>query len=220
MSLDAGPYVFVARALGYQNQTRSVEVAARGSHHVTFSLASAVKATEITPPTVHTMTAEAWNKPWKREGVWYTRQGGDFVLYKITPTGGTFQFAISPKESKGLFSGSSKILWVINYFDPKNYIEFEIDRQTFASAEYRNGKKTEHAKRKPHGVDLSSFVIKMTVDPSRVVVQIRSGSNWEQLDEWSEAGHNFADGRFGFNLPNQNQMYLTDFEFMQSVGNR
>jgi hypothetical protein len=40
------------------------------------------------------------------------------------------------------------------------------------------------------------------------------------LDEWSEAGRNLADGRFGFRLPNQDQMYLTDFQFSQPAGNR
>jgi hypothetical protein len=171
--------------------------------------------------TSHTMTAEDWDKPWKKEDIWYTRQGGDFVLYKLTPTAGTFTFAISPRESKGgLFGGTPKVRWVINYLDPKNYIEFEIDKQTFASAEYKNGKKTDHAKRKSHGVESSSFQIQMTVDANKIVVQIRSGDNWEPLDQWSESGHSFADGRFGFRLPNQDQMYLTDFRFTQLPAGR
>ena len=221
MELDAGSYVFIARAPGHQDQTRTVEVAAGGSQPVRFSLA-AVKTAVVAPTTpIHTMTAEDWDKPWKRDDVWYTRQGGDFVLYKITPTAGTFNFAISPRESKGgLFGGSPKVRWVIDYLDPKNYIEFEIDKQTFASAEYRNGKKTDHAKRKPHAVESSSFQIQMTVDAGGIVVQIRSGDNWQPLDQWSEAGHNYAGGRFGFRLPNQDQMYLTDFRFTQPAGNR
>jgi serine/threonine protein kinase len=221
MELDAGSYVFVARAPGHLDQTRTVEVAAGGSQPVRFSL-PAVKTAVVAPTTLtHTMAAEDWDKPWKKEDVWYTRQGGDFILYKIAPTAGTFNFAISPRESKGgLFGGSPKVRWMIDYLDPKNYIEFEIDKQTFASAEYRNGKKTDHAKRKPHGVESSSFVIQMLVDPGRVVVQIRSGDNWEPLDQWNESGHNYADGRFGFRLPNQDQMYLTDFRFTQPAGNR
>ena len=213
MDLEAGSYVFVARAPGHQDQTRTVDVGAGGSFPVKFSLPVVKPATVSPTPIIHTVTAEDWDKPWKREDVWYTRQGGDFVLYKITPTAGTFSFAISPRESKGLFGGSPKVRWVIDYRDPKNYIEFEIDKQTFASAEYQNGKKTDHAKRKPHGVESSSFQIQMTVEAGRVVVQIRSGDTWQLLDQWSEAGHNFADGRFGFRLPNQDQMYLTDFRF-------
>ncbi len=220
MELDAGSYVFTARAPGHLDQTRPVDVTAGGSHRVRFSLA-VVKAAVVAPSAIaHAMTAEDWDKPWKREDVWYTRQGGDFVLYKLTPTTGTFNFAISPKESKGIFGGSPKVRWVIDYLDPKDYIEFEIDKQSFASADYRNGKKTDHAKRKPHGVDSSSFQIQMSVDAGRIVVQIRSGDTWMTLDEWSEAGRNLADGRFGFRLPNQDQMYLTDFKFTQPAGNR
>jgi serine/threonine protein kinase len=219
MDLDAGAYVFIARAPGHLDQTKTVEVTAGGSHAVRFSLAT-VKAPVVVPTAItHTMKPEDWDKPWKTEDVWYTRQGGDFILYKITPTTGTFTFAISPSGKGGIFGGSPKVRWVINYLDPKNYIEFEIDKQSFASAEYRNGKKTDHAKRRPHGVEASSFQIQMTVDPSRVLIQIRSGDKWDQLDQWSESG-NYSDGRFGFRLPNQDQMYLTDFRFTQPAGNR
>jgi serine/threonine protein kinase len=221
MELDPGSYVFIARAPGQQDLTRTVEVTAGGAQRVSMSLTS-LKAPIASPvATSHTMTAEDWDKPWKKEDIWYTRQGGDFVLYKLTPTAGTFTFAISPRESKGgLFGGTPKVRWVINYLDPKNYIEFEIDKQTFASAEYKNGKKTDHAKRKSHGVESSSFQIQMTVDANKIVVQIRSGDNWEPLDQWSESGHSFADGRFGFRLPNQDQMYLTDFRFTQLPAGR
>ena len=219
MELDAGAYVLMARAPGHLDQTRAVDVTAGGSHIVRFSLAT-VKAPVVAPTAItHTMRAEEWDKPWKMEDVWYTRQGGDFVLYKISPTTGIFTFAISPSGKGGIFGGSPKVRWVINYLDPKNYIEFEIDKQSFASAEYRNGKKTDHAKRRPHGVESSSFQIQMTVDPGRILVQIRSGDKLEQLDQWSESG-NYADGRFGFRLPNQDQMYLTDFRFTQAAGNR
>jgi hypothetical protein len=219
MELDAGSYVFIARAPGHQDQTRTVEVASGGSHPVRFSL-TAVKAAVVAPTSVtHTMKVEDWDKPWKLEDPWYTRQGGDFVLYRIAPTAGTFNFAISPNSKGGLFGGAPKVRWVIDYMDPKNYIEFEIDKQSFASAEYRNGKKTDHTKRRPHGVEGSSFQIQMVVDPGRLVVQIFSAGKWEPLDQWNEGG-NYADGRFGFRLPNQDQMYLTDFKFTQPAGNR
>jgi hypothetical protein len=218
MDLEAGSYVLVARAAGHQDQTKTIEVAAGSSLPVKFAL-TAVKATVVASPAsaTHTMKAEDWDKPWKQEDVWYTRQGGDFILYRITPAVGTFQFAISPRESKGVFGGSPKVRWIVDYVDPKNYIEFEIDKQTFASAEYRNGKKTDHTKRKPHGVSSSSFVIQMVVDPGKLDVQIRSGDSWAPLDQWAEPGHNFSEGRFGFRLPNQDTMFLTDFRFTQAA---
>jgi hypothetical protein len=215
MDLEPGSYSFMARAPGYQEQTHSVEVTAGAQRRERFSLV-AVKAPVVAPTTItHTMKADDWDKPWKMDGVWYVRQGGDFVLYRVTPTVGTFNFAVSPNSKGGVFGGLPKVRWVIGYLDPKNYIEFEIDKQSFASAEYRNGKKTDHTKKKPHGIESSSFVIQMAVDPGRVLVQIRSGDKWEPLDQWNESGRNFGEGSFGFRLPNQDQMYLTDFQFTQ-----
>jgi len=173
------------------------------------------------PTTItHLMKAEEWDKPWQFEDPWYTHQGGDFLLYKITPCVGTFNFIISPGTKGGMFGGAPKVRWVINYTDTKNYIEFELDKQTFASAEYKNGKKTDHVKKKPHGVDATSYQIQIIVDSNRLVVEIRSGSSWQLLDQWNDVGHNFADGRFGFRIPNQDQIYLTDFRFTQPAGNR
>jgi hypothetical protein len=220
MELDAGAYVFIARASGHQDVTRNVEVAAGGSHTLRITL-PVVKPTVVVPTAItHTMKLEDWDKPWKMDGIWYVRQGGDFVLYKITPTAGTFNFAISPNSKGGVFGGLPKVRWVIDYLDPKNYIEFEIDKQSFASAEYRNGKKTDHVKKRPHGVEGSSFQIRMAVDAGRLTVDIRSGDRWETLDQWSESARNFGEGSFGFRLPNQDQMYLTDFQFVQPAGNR
>jgi len=222
MELDAGSYVFIASAPGHLDDRRTVEVAAGGSYPIKFNLPT-VKAAVVAPtPIVHSMSAEEWDKTWTFEEPWYTRQGGDFILYKVTPTAGTFDFVISPNTKGGIFGGAPKVRWVIDYLDPKNYIEFEIDKQSFASAEYRNGKKTDHSKRRPHGVvNATSFRIKMVVEASRVSVQINSvGDKYEPLDQWSEIGHNFADGHFGFRLPNQDQMFLTEFKFTQPAGNR
>lgn len=219
MELEPGSYAFVARAPGYLEVNRTVEVAG-GTQAVRFSL-TAVKAPVVAPtPVVHTMRADEWDKPWTQDDIWYTRQGGDFVLYKITPTTGTFQFAISPRGSKGLFGGNPKVRWVIDFVDPRNYLECELDKQSYASAEYRNGKKTDHTKRKPHGITDGSPRIQITIDPNRVLLQIYNKDHWEMLDEWSEFGHNFSEGRFGFHLPNQDQMFLTDFKFTQPPGSR
>jgi eukaryotic-like serine/threonine-protein kinase len=220
MELDAGTYVFTARAPGFVDRSRTVEVTAGGSLTVNFGLV-AVKVTPP-PPTqiVHNMRVEDWDKSWSMEGVWYTRQGGDFVLYKYTPTAGIFHFAISPKESKGFLGigGNPKMRWVLHYMDPKNYIEFTIDKQSYWADEYRNGKKIEHTKHKVHGVDATSFQIHMTVAPTKILLEIRSGDNYVPLDQWNDASGNFTQGRFGFHLPNQDQIYLANFLFAQQVG--
>ena len=79
--------------------------------------------------------------------------------------------------------------WVLNYSDPKNYIEFQIDKQSYSSEEYRNGKKIEHAKRKPHGLtEATSFEVQMTVAPTKISVEIRAGENFMTLGRMERAG--------------------------------
>ena len=219
MSLDPGTYIFTAHAPGYVDRRGTVEVTAGGSQTLNLVLTLA-KVVPVAPAQiVHTMRLEDWEKPWGMDGVWYTRQGGDFVLYRVTPTAGVFRFAIAPKSSKGLFGGNPKMRWVMNYSDPKNYIEFQIDKQSYASEEYRNGKKIEHVKRRPHGLtEATSFEVQMTVAPTKISIEIREGDNFTTLDEWSNPDSNYTDGRFGFHLPNQDQIYLTNFSFTQKTG--
>jgi serine/threonine protein kinase/cytochrome c-type biogenesis protein CcmH/NrfG len=219
MNMDAGSYLFTAHAAGYVDSRKTVDVLGGGSQTVNFGLSLAKEPHREPDKIVHTMKAEDWDKPWSQEGEWVARQGGDFVLYKFTPAAGIFRFAISPKASRGFLGmgGNPKMRWVIGYLDPKNYIEFQIDKQTYSSEEYRNGKKIEHAKKK-HGLEATGFSIQMTVTAGKISVEIGTGDHYEKLDEWSDADRNLTEGRFGFLLPNQDQIYMANFSFTQQPG--
>jgi serine/threonine-protein kinase len=218
MELEAGKYVFTARAQGYESVTRTLEVASGASVDLNLKLAKLPSAPPS--PIIHLMKAEDWDKPWEPDGAWYTRQGGDFVLYKVTPAAGVFHFAISPKASKGFFGmgGNPKMRWLINYTDPKNYIEFTLDKQSYSSDEYRDGKKIEHRKRTPHNLGTSYFRVQLTVAPAKILVQIGSGDDYNTVDEWSGGSGNFTSGQFGFHLPNQDRIYLTEFSLLEAPG--
>jgi hypothetical protein len=199
----------------------TVEVTAGGSQTLNLALSLAKVAPVAPTQIVHIMRPEDWERPWGMDGGWYTREGGDFVLYNVTPTAGVFRFAIAPKSSKGFLGmgGNPKMRWVINYSDPKNYILFQVDKQSYSSEQYRNGKKIEHAKRKPHGLtDVTSFEFQMTVAPEKISLEVRAGDAFTTLDEWSNPDSNYTEGRFGFQLPNQDRIYLTNFSFTQKTG--
>jgi hypothetical protein len=49
------------------------------------------------------------------------------------------------------------------------------------------------------------------VEPSEIVHQIRQGDSWVVLDRWSVPGSNLSLGRFGFYLPNNDQVALSSF---------
>ncbi len=78
-----------------------------------------------------------WDDPaaWKHEGDSFIRKGGDFVLYGVVPSSGTFVFSAMPTKGHLL-------QWVLNYTDPKNYVLFQMDDNNFYRTVIRNGEKT------------------------------------------------------------------------------
>jgi len=217
VDLEAGAYVFTAEAPGYITETRSVNLVAGGSASLAFTLNLKVQPVS---PVRHQMEAEEWDQPWSQEGAWYARQGGDFVLYKITPSAGVFHFTIRPKSSKRFLGigPEAKLHWILDYTSARNYVECQIGKQSYSSEEYRDGKKIKHAELR-HEVEGPVFQLQVTLAPTRMLVQILSSEGkYETLDEWNDASENYTRGQFGFRIPNQDQLYLSNFLFEQSPG--
>jgi len=219
LDLEPGSYSFTAHAPGYTDGNATVEVNAGETFTVTLGLVAIRKEPA---PIARAMRAEDWNQPWTQDEEWYTRQGGDFVLYKITPTGGVFRFTISPKPSKKFLGigGNPKMRWVLDYQDSRNYIDFQIDKQSYVSEIVRNGKKTKRVDLK-HNVQGPTYQLLLRVAPAKLSVEIRTADGkYLILDEWTEPQMDFTAGKFGFRLPNQDQIFLTDFSFEQAAGAR
>jgi hypothetical protein len=49
--------------------------------------------------------------------------------------------------------------------------------------------------------------------PDHVVHRIKNGDTWLTLDSWTEAGRNFSDGKFGFYIPGNDEISISDFKF-------
>lgn len=219
LDLEPGSYSFSAHAPGYTDGSVTVEVNAGGTATVTLGLVAIKKAPA---PVARAMRAEDWNQPWTKDEEWYTRQGGDFVLYKITPTAGVFRFAISPKSSKKFLGmgGNPKMRWVLAYQDSRNYIDFQIDKQSYVSEIIRNGKKTKRVDLK-HNAQGPTYQLQVRVAPTKLSVEIRNADGkYLLLDEWTDPPMDLTAGQFGFRLPNQDQIFLTDFSFEQAPGAR
>ena len=147
-----------------------------------------------------------WDDPsaWKQEKGIYVRKGGEYILYGITPTSGTFVF--SAQLNKG-----HRMQWMVNYTSPTSYDLFQIDDGNFYRTNIRNGQKVSEAKI-PHKSDKKSFrTIQIRVTPTEIVHQIKEGENWVVLDRWTQPGTNLAVGRFGFYLPGGDQISLSSF---------
>lgn len=192
LSLPAGTYTLVARTADTFTRSATVEIAGGQSRSIDLSLASSGMS--------------RWDDPtgWKQEKEIFTRKGGDFVLYGVAPTSGTFVFS-------AMLTKGHRLQWVVNYTDPNNYDLFQIDENNFYRTDIRNGQKINEVKI-PHKGEKKSFrTILIRVSPNEIVHEIQQGNAWVPLDHWTQAGANLSSGKFGFYLPGGDQISLANF---------
>ena len=192
LSLPAGSYTLTAKTADNFTRTSTVEVPAGQSKSLDLSLAPSGMS--------------KWDDPagWKQEKGSFVHKGGDFVMYSVAPTSGTFVF------SAMLIKGH-RLQWVLNCTDVNNYVLFQMDDNNFYRTVIRNGQKGDETKI-PHKGDKKSFrTIQIRVGPNEIVHQIRQGESWVALDRWTQPGSNLTVGKFGFYIPGNDQVALSSF---------
>jgi serine/threonine protein kinase len=192
LSLPAGTYTLSARTADNFVRTSTVEVSAGQSRNLELSLAP--------------NGMSKWDDPagWRLEKGAFVRKGGDYVLYGVSPTSGTFVFS-------AMLTKGHRLQWVVNYTDPNNYELFQIDDNNFYRVDVRKGHKLNESQ-VPHKGEKKSFrTIQIRVSPTEIVHQIKQGDAWVVLDRWSLPGTNLASGKFGFYLPGGDQVSLASF---------
>jgi serine/threonine protein kinase len=192
LSLPAGSYTLTAKTADNFTRSSTVEVAAGQSRSLDLPLAPSGMA--------------KWNDPtgWKEEKGWFVRKGGDFVMYSVSPTTGTFVFS-------GMLTKGHRLQWMLNCTDADNYVLFQMDDNNFYRTVVKNGKKGDEAKI-PYKSGKKTFrTLQIRVTPNEIVHQIRQGDGWVALDRWTEPGSNLSLGRFGFYIPGNDQVALSSF---------
>ena len=192
LNLPTGTYALQARTTDSFVRNATLDVVAGQSRTLELSLAPSGMS--------------KWDdtSAWKPENGAFVRKGGDYVLYGVTPTSGTFLFS-------ALLMKGHRLQWVVNYTDPSNYDLFQIDENNFYRTDIRNGQKTSDAKI-PHKGDKKSYrTLQIHVSPTEIVHQIKQGDAWFVLDRWTLPGTNLASGRFGFYVPGGDQISLANF---------
>jgi hypothetical protein len=217
MEIEQGDYLLTARAPGYADKTVAVGVVAGSTQNVNLALVqTAVQATAHPKapslPVVHAMDIADWEKPWRQDGGWFTRLGGNEVLYKVAPPAGTYLFTLRGKRS--VFS-APKVRWFANYVNERNYILFELERQAYSVTEYRDGKKLTHVDKKKLASSTDAPTIRMTIEPTRLTVALLADGATTELDDWTRPSPAFTDGRFGFYFPGDTEMWLANFTFTE-----
>jgi len=194
LSLAGGSYnVTTKMADGYTRST-TVEVTAGQSRNLDLSLAPSGMS--------------KWDDlaGWKQEqdkGS-FVHKGGDFVMYSLAPSSGTFIFS-------AMLVKGHRLQWMLDCIDANNYILFQMDDNNFYRTVVKNGQKGDETKI-PHKNDKKSFrTIQIRVGPNEIVHQIRQGDAWAPLDRFTLPGSNLGQGRFGFFIPGSDQVALASF---------
>jgi hypothetical protein len=192
LSLPAGSYTVTARTSDSFTRSSTVEVAAGQSRSLDLSLAPSGMS--------------LWEDPagWKQEKGSFVRKGGDFVMYSLSPTTGTFVFS-------AMLTKGHRLQWMLNCINANNYVLFQMDDNNFYRTVVQNGQKGDEVKI-PHKVGKKSYrTLQIRVEPNQIVHQIRDGDNWAVLDRWGQPGSNLSLGRFGFLIPGSDQVALSSF---------
>jgi Flp pilus assembly protein TadD len=192
LNLAPGTYTLTARTAERFTRSSTIEVVAGQPKSLDLSLAPSGMA--------------KWDNPgaWKHEKDAFIRKGGEFVLYGVIPTSGTFVFS-------AMLTKGHLLQWVLNYAGPNNYMLFQLDDKNFYRSVIRNGQKTDEII-VPHKGDKKSFrTLQLTVSPTEIIQQIKDGNSWTVLDRWTQPGANPSLGEFGFYLPGSDEVALSSF---------
>jgi serine/threonine protein kinase len=192
LSLSAGSYTLTAKTDDNFTRSSTVEVAAGQSRTLDLSLSSSGMS--------------KWDDPagWKEDKGSFVRKGGEFVMYSVSPTSGTFVFS-------AMLTKGHRLQWMLNCTDANDYVLFQMDDNNFYRTVVRNGQKGEETKI-PQKSDKKSFrTLQIRVGANEIVHQIRQGDSWVVLDRWSQPGSNLSLGRFGFYIPGSDQVALSSF---------
>ncbi len=201
LSLAAGSYTITAKTSDNFSRSSNVEIAASQSMNLDLSLA---------PDGISKFDDAS---AWKQEKGSFVRKGGDFVMYNLTPSTGTFVFS-------AMLNKGHRLQWVLNCTDVNNYILFQMDDNNFYRTVIKNGQKGDEIKI-PHKTEKKSFrTIQIRVSPNEIIHQIRQGNSWMVLDRWTPSGNNLSLGKFGFYIPGNDQVSLSSFSYYVDLSTR
>ncbi len=206
LTLGPGSYLVIARAAGYAEKRVNVEMTSGETKSIDLTLIK-----EKTVVVVKSGGMADWENPdaWTKEGDIYVHKGAGFVFFKPMPTAGTFTFTIQMVKHSGI--GFGRLKWVLDYVDGKNYALFELDKKKFYPHDIVNGRTIDRESNRHDQDKLKAFTIQIDVTADRIVHRMRDQSI--VLDSWTDPGHNFPAGKFGFLVQGSDEIGISDFKF-------
>lgn len=190
--LPEGDYTFTAKAEGYLERVAANE-------HISWDSIHVIDLKQ--EPALPLFGIADWEKPWTKKGGAFERNGGGVVLF---PKPLSFvQFLVHAQ------GGKSYAHWLMRYVNEKNYIQCVIDDDGFRAERVTDGKIESLATKK--GVPKADWYgIRIVTRPDGANVSLQRGANWDLLGDLKATG--FSDTKFGFNVPNGQQLHLASFD--------
>jgi hypothetical protein len=211
LQLPEGTYTISARAPGYDPITKEIQLTAGGSRSFGIELVK-VKAAVVATG------MDAWDHPadWTQEDQWHVHGAQAApVLFRPTPTEGTFTFTVTLLRGRGTFA-NHPIRWMLDYRGPGDFVLYELDKKNFTRRQYRSGSERENLQVK-HGLDKQNqYALRVKVEGGAITTRILRGGSFDLLDEFREPGRNFGAGRFGFQIRDKDVLGLSNFAFSPS----
>lgn len=212
LSLEEGTYSVIVRNPNGTETTHSVTVAAGETRP--FDLRSSADSNSM----------DQWTASWTRQDQWFQRKGGGNILYKMPHPSGSIMFTVKMHHGH-IFSGGPHLRWVVNFIDDKNFILYEMDNKYLYRTETEDGKKLPTEKF-PHNIPSNAQFLNLNIQVSpKVLLQRYSLQDnvWKTLDNWDRSapslnkgkGRNFTEGQFGFYLPGNDEVEVSNFSFEQ-----
>jgi len=202
--LPEGTYMVVARAPDYAEASQTVEIAAGQVQTVKFEL-TRLKAAAAPAPAASGMAV--WGGGWSEEGGWFFRRGGNYVLAQIAPVDGRIVFTAMLRKGR-------RLRWVVGYSDERNHELFEMDKRSLYHTVVRDGKRTERPKVAHNLGDWQHCTVQIEVSSGAIVHRVRKGEQWVTISQTpGEGGRDYTRGRFGFYIPGDDQVGLSNFGF-------
>jgi len=206
IELAPGRYTFSATAPGFADSAIPVLLAAGEIHEVSFALA---RERTVPPPAGMAEFEDAGS--WQKEGDAWVHKGGGFLAYRL-PAKGVFTFTVQLVKGGNVFR-AGQIRWCIQYVDSKNYLLYEMDRKVFWAGVVRRGERLERVKEAHNLGNQKAYTIQIEVTPEHAIQRVRVGGDWKVLDTFAEPGRDFTRGQFGFLIPGNDEIALSDFRF-------
>ena len=205
ITVPDGAYTLTAHASNYADRSVTVSVSGGEMKSVDLLLSKAVSAKPL--------GMSDWDEPgaWVQERGWFVRKGGNFVGFRPAQSAGTIVFTADLLKGK-------RLQWVAGRVDPNNYLLFQMDKKFFYRAQVVSGKETQLEKKPYTTQKHGSYTIEVDINPGAIINKLYDGSQWTVLDTWEEPGRPFSTGKFGFLLPGNDSVAISNFSFQSEVG--